>query len=457
MPPVINTEFYNENENRNYPFQDDSNLTDTSGRVLVNDLIVDGMLYPIGNVGVPYLKELNKSTNSITIADSANDNILMVSLAFKSLIPAYHYVSIILQDSDNRHAGNLILNYHAYKDLPDGIIYEFSPASTKFTTSCFITLAEDRVQGFKLPDGSFIKGDVAFQGTNGASVNSDNGTLEFSFIGEITTIDGSTGEDCLSDSVPIKSIRLITTDCSKVLASVYGADTIALTSRGFELEDICPPRIMSSYGTPTYEDVCDTKRYKLTYADNIPSHNSTVTVGGVTFEFIDPAEDPPEVETGYTEVLIDSTSAAYTFSNLRSIVNELKSPVFPFADNNYDDGYIIIGVSSTSSVSMTLGSPFTLEEVIEPDPLPIPTPCTGAIINDETLTVTNGMLHIITPSSPAFSNAIGVEPLHAELTAGIGKTSSPYTNVDKQGKADAKFKLTSPGILVKIKGLNSRL
>lgn len=455
MPIITNTEFYNENGNRNYPFQDDSDLIDTAGKTLDNSLIVDGMLYPIGSVGAPQLKELNKSADTITIADSATGNVLMTSLSFSPYISAYpsnryNYINVVLQDEYNRHAGNLILDFHIYMSLAPGIIYTFNTGVAKFATSCFISLVEDRVQGFKLPDGSFIKRDVVFEGRNGASVNSNNNTLEVDFLGAILTIDETTGEDCISESVPIKSIRLITTDCSKILATVYATDTIALTSREFELEDICPARVMSTYGTPDYDDVCDTKRYKLTYLDNIPANKSTVTVNGIIFEFVTTLGDEEDNNIG---VLIDPSSAIYTFNSLRAAIIQFRSPVFPFADNDADEGYITIGVTAAGSVSMSMGAPFMLEEIIPPTPEPEPVVCTGAIISDEILTITNGMLYIVTPSSPSFSNAIAIEPLHADLNATREPSLNPYEDAGKKAKSLDKFKLTSPSLLLKIKGL----
>jgi len=256
MTTVFYNEFYNENSQRNYPFDDQATMTSTEEYILRSDVIIDGMIYALDAVGVPYLSKIDMSEMCIQISDD-NGVILTGDITDNN--------SVILYDIYDRQMGIITLGV-ARTILQGGKIYEFTTNATRFATTCWFPLSQIGVQGFLLEDGSLITGDVMFEGRNGMEIHSyylstawysGRNVLKFSAIGAIKTIDETDKTDCLGGGGSIKRIRLITTKGSKLIASDYepGKGVIAITPRGFVQETLCKVKELPS-PIPS-KDICD--------------------------------------------------------------------------------------------------------------------------------------------------------------------------------------------------------
>lgn len=258
MTTVLYNEFYNENAERNYPFEDSVTLTSTEDFTLPSNLFIDAMIYALDIVGVPYLAKIDMAEKLVTIADTATSTPLATGAIGDS-------DTITLYDGYGRQMGILTLGA-GRPALQNGRIYEFEPTATRFSATCWFPLAQTGVQGFMLEDGTLITGDVMFEGRGGMEIHSyylstewytGRNILRFSAVGAINTINETTKQDCIGEGPPIKCIRLITTKGSKLIGSDYepGKGVIAITPRGFVQETLCPARELPT--ADPKKDICD--------------------------------------------------------------------------------------------------------------------------------------------------------------------------------------------------------
>lgn len=257
MTTVVYNEYYNENSQRNYPFEDSASLMSTEDYVLAPDVIIDAMIYPLEVVGVPYLSKIDMSEKIMYVSDSGSDAVLMSG--------AITGDSVILYDEYQRQLGIITLGPGSAQ-LQNGRVYEFASSNAKFASTCWFPITREGVQGFLLDDGTLVTGDVMFEGRNGMVVHSyylqtewysGRNVLQFSVVGAIKTIDETTKQDCISVGVPIKGIKLITTKGSKLIASQYEAGAIAISPRGFVQETLCPDKTESLPNPTPPKDICD--------------------------------------------------------------------------------------------------------------------------------------------------------------------------------------------------------
>ena len=251
MTPILYPEYNNQNSQRNYPFDDSATLLDTAGVSLPCDFIVDINLFVFKASGIPYIKSINIPEGRIIIG---GDNSTIYGFADMD-----GSNSAIIYDSEDYMRQVGIVVFGAGMPLFNVVIpHTYTNQGTPLAVSAWFELNQIGVRGFLLEDGTLITGDVVFEGRHGINVTSyvlnvvwfetARNVLKISADGEIPTIE-VTG-DCLG--VPIKCIRIITDGCV-VTAADYeaGTGTIALSSVGFDLTNLCPvKKIPDSNGDP---------------------------------------------------------------------------------------------------------------------------------------------------------------------------------------------------------------
>lgn len=253
-------EWENGNEQRRYPFADDSLLTAESGFRLSDFYFVDGMLHPFDLEGELYLSGIDLTTGKVVLSDSATG-------LEKGSAPITGG-TLIFTDSLNRHVGKLIIgrNGTALSSLVGA--HTFSPTATRFAPAAVFPQNQTAVRAVRTPDGALLTGDVTIVGENGVRVTVETvgpGGEQAIFVNAVGVATRPPGSR-LGD--PIRHIY-ISQPGNSVLSLSRDGNVIYL-GHCFQLEELCgskdylarpggklPPHADTPFGHDRDEDPCE--------------------------------------------------------------------------------------------------------------------------------------------------------------------------------------------------------
>ncbi|MFC1453604.1 hypothetical protein ACFLQL_00300 [Verrucomicrobiota bacterium] len=339
---ILFTEYSNQNSQRSYPFNDNATLLTAETISLPLDLFIDAMLYPF-NVSEPvYLAEINQVTDRIIIKGVTSDDIYGIGI-----IDNWSTNTIIVYDSEDymRQIGTLCIG-PGVTALQAGFTYLFEPEATTFCGTVFSPVNQEGVQGFVLDDGSLVYGDVTFQGENGLNILSEKRTGSWTGTRDIITFNAVGAipinideQDCLG--IPIKCIKVIVTECSKIMASDYELDPItheslgiiALTPNGVTLQSLCKDNkqaLPDSEGNlPAKKDICDPP-----VPPDVPDCNPAtilneftvcLTRGEITFVAPDVAYESNPISILITKIINSGNLSDVSNSAFDNVAGELQA------------------------------------------------------------------------------------------------------------------------------------
>ena len=185
MSKIAFNDWRAENEQRSYPFADDSTLT--NGTVtLAKALFIDGRLYPIGGDAELYLGRITRAGNNIEFAITTEVGGDLAAASYDVTdIPANG--ELAFHDDYGRPAGMLLSSQEAlqaFSGLNTGE-YEFLLAQTRFAPAVIVAQPAVGVRGFVTDEGDFFAGDVWLVGEDGVVLRrDDDGSLRIDIIGD---------------------------------------------------------------------------------------------------------------------------------------------------------------------------------------------------------------------------------------------------------------------------------
>ncbi len=151
-----------------YPFADGCSLIALGSAIALRPgMFTDATLYPIGGEARLAVTEIEvASVRSVTVRFGVPGRSGIASCSFDPSLPPS---SLPVIDSYGRPAGLLLCDPQelgASQAWPVGT-YAFPAGTAEFVASCCIPIPSDHVQGFLLPDGTVVSGDVWLVGDGG--------------------------------------------------------------------------------------------------------------------------------------------------------------------------------------------------------------------------------------------------------------------------------------------------
>lgn len=167
-----------QNQNTRYPFSSRATLTNDEGRVLLEGVLLDGALYPIGAATGLFLASAEITFQTVTLTLATPTQPAIATGSFDLLNPPDQ---IIFYDAYGRPAGNLISEGRRLSLFQSWGVgtHTFSAAQTEFAASCVFPTPEVGVRGIRLETGELFVGDVWIVGGAGVVLRaSDSSTVE---------------------------------------------------------------------------------------------------------------------------------------------------------------------------------------------------------------------------------------------------------------------------------------
>lgn len=179
---VVYPEFRDEHADSRYPFADDTTLVATSGQVLANAIVMDALLFPIGNGGPVWLSriEIERLTITWVFGNSAGD--VCRGVVDLGAVDA----SVELRDSLLRPAGVLLVNPALVFSLQswDAGRHEFGEGAGDLVASCVAVAPEVGVRGVAAGAEAPVSGDVWLIGEDGVQFAIVPGGIRVDVVGD---------------------------------------------------------------------------------------------------------------------------------------------------------------------------------------------------------------------------------------------------------------------------------
>ena len=166
---IVLPEWRAENEPTPYPFAEGARLRNDAGDVLLEGLILDLTLFPIGGQARLYLSRVNVEHDRVTLWIGDALEPLRASATFDLVEPP---ATLPFADPYGRPAGLLIsepLRLASFQAWDVGE-HVFTPEDSEFAASCCVPTPELGLRGLLLEDGTLFTGDVWFVGEEGVVV-----------------------------------------------------------------------------------------------------------------------------------------------------------------------------------------------------------------------------------------------------------------------------------------------
>ncbi len=163
---IVTPQWRAANRNTHYPFAATATLAARDGGILVDGILIDAALYPVGGGVGLFLSTIEVSGQAITISVGNEGREQLCSGTFSmSLVPDL----LVLADGNGRAAGVLVSEngqLATLQALGTGT-HSFAPAATPFCASLCVPTPEVGVRGILLEDGRLMTGDVWLLGDDG--------------------------------------------------------------------------------------------------------------------------------------------------------------------------------------------------------------------------------------------------------------------------------------------------
>jgi len=233
----IYQEWRDSNEDRNYPFAENTSLVTTEGLTLPANALIDAMLYPINLVGDLYVAKIDAAANLIELRDTADSSIKgSSSVPFTDeLLPFY--------DSFGRHVGTLVAGA-ALSSLSG--VYTYSATMAVLSSTVVAPQNQPGLRGLQLDSGELLTGEVTLVGRHGVLLTTAaDGTIRIDVV-------GTPGNPQLLDPI-VKNI-VVYGDC--VLTAMQTGNVADISSIVDTSREICDAKanIIDPEGRFPFED-----------------------------------------------------------------------------------------------------------------------------------------------------------------------------------------------------------
>ena len=239
-----NIEWRNENQLRRYPFADGANVTSDQGMQLPDDAFLDALVYPFGYDIV-----------HVSLVDTLSGTIELSVGTTKFATATIDPLTDILEfyDDYGRRIGTMISG-PGLANVPG--TFTFNADATPLCAACVFQQMQESINGFVLPDGTVVSGEVTFGGVDGLRcVTYVDGAgvkvLRFDAVG-VPDI-----PDCVDLPDPIRCIDVSQGVNSNLTISRSGANI--LIGHRSSLADVCTnkDRLPADDGTLPLDPPCD--------------------------------------------------------------------------------------------------------------------------------------------------------------------------------------------------------
>ena len=243
-------EYGNQNEGRQYPFQDGATLVAANGVTLSSNAIIDIFLYTTQAVTGVYLRQVLGDESTFIFANSDDDTDIGYAV-YESQTSAVIYDF----SESQRPIGTIVFGsgISTYIGLSDPL--EFTSVTAPLVPSAFIGLVQNGVRSLATEGGAVFNGHVNISGVNGVNVKTyidgDRNLLRVDIVGK--------PKEPLNDCdacPPIKFLKIINEACSRLIGSNPEDGIIAITGYDFQLADLCDEKKI-----PDQNGVLPNKKY----------------------------------------------------------------------------------------------------------------------------------------------------------------------------------------------------
>lgn len=157
-------EWRDQNTGTGWPFEPECLLTSDSGVPFDRNLLADAQLHPLGGTAHSYLAKIVRGELDVRLqfGDDGTDNRCHARIV--EPVPVAD-----VRDDLGRPAGILVAGVDLFASLFSLVPgeYVFAQKNTLLCATCYHAVPDNRVTGFRMPDGEILTGDVWFVGKNG--------------------------------------------------------------------------------------------------------------------------------------------------------------------------------------------------------------------------------------------------------------------------------------------------
>jgi hypothetical protein len=174
---VLGTAWRQANQATRYPFLETASLTAADGSVLLEGVVLDAALYPVGGQAGLYLSQVVVAAGTVTVWIGQPGTAQLASGSFDPTRPPD---LLALADGAGRPAGVLVSSRGQLGLLQSWGpgTHTFAPGATAFVGSVCVPTPEVGVRGLVLDDGSVFSGNVWIVGGAGVVVGPGQGLQE---------------------------------------------------------------------------------------------------------------------------------------------------------------------------------------------------------------------------------------------------------------------------------------
>ena len=179
---IVYPEFRDEHAAARYPFADDVSLTASTGRVLANAVVLDALLFPIGNGGPVWLSRIVIDRLSVTWVFGNEAGDVCSGVVDLGAVDG----SVELRDSQQRPAGVLLVHPDLVVSLQawEAGVHEFGAGVGDLVASCVAVAPEIGVRGVAAEGAPVLSGDVWLIGEDGVQFAIVPGGIRVDIVGD---------------------------------------------------------------------------------------------------------------------------------------------------------------------------------------------------------------------------------------------------------------------------------
>lgn len=244
MIDVVNIEWRNENRLRRYPFADGASLLSDDGRTLSDSAFLDAMVYPFA-AGTIYLSRID-TVNAVVQLSAGG-----VMIAEAAIVPGGDVLEFL--DSYGRRIGTMIAGPGLVEVAGTAT---FAEDAAPLCQACVLQQVQESVNGFLLPDGTIVSGNVIFAGVDGVRIVTYT-DVDGVRVLRLDAVGVPDVPDCVDLPDPIKCIDVRQAEESDLTISRDGAHI--LIGHRSELAEVCTnrDRLPADDGTLPLNTPCD--------------------------------------------------------------------------------------------------------------------------------------------------------------------------------------------------------